>query len=68
MLNLDHVRAQAGELACVSLQSSLSNPFRSGVSDVAVIETRDLRKRYGRVEALRGVTLKVDGAITVAGP
>jgi ABC-2 type transport system ATP-binding protein len=27
---------------------------------VAVIETRDLRKRYGRVEALRGVTLKVE--------
>lgn len=27
---------------------------------MAVIETRDLRKRYGRVEALRGVTLKVE--------
>jgi ABC-2 type transport system ATP-binding protein len=27
---------------------------------VAVIETRDLRKHYGRVEALRGVTLKVE--------
>jgi ABC-2 type transport system ATP-binding protein len=27
---------------------------------VAVIETKDLRKRYGRVEALRGVTLKVE--------
>jgi ABC-2 type transport system ATP-binding protein len=27
---------------------------------VAVIETRDLRKSYGRVEALRGVTLKVE--------
>jgi ABC-2 type transport system ATP-binding protein len=27
---------------------------------LAVIETRDLRKRYGRVEALRGVTLKVE--------
>jgi len=27
---------------------------------VAVIETRDLRKTYGRVEALRGVTLKVE--------
>jgi ABC-2 type transport system ATP-binding protein len=25
-----------------------------------VIQTRDLRKRYGRVEALRGVTLKVE--------
>jgi ABC-2 type transport system ATP-binding protein len=27
---------------------------------VAVIETRDLRKRYRRVEALRGVTLRVE--------
>lgn len=27
---------------------------------MAVIETRDLRKRYRRVEALRGVTLKVE--------
>jgi ABC-2 type transport system ATP-binding protein len=27
---------------------------------VAVIETRDLRKDYGRVQALRGVTLKVE--------
>jgi ABC-2 type transport system ATP-binding protein len=27
---------------------------------VAVIETRELRKRYGRIEALRGVTLKVE--------
>lgn len=27
---------------------------------MAVIETRDLRKRYKRVEALRGVTLKVE--------
>jgi ABC-2 type transport system ATP-binding protein len=27
---------------------------------VAVIETRDLRKHYGRIEALRGVTLKVE--------
>jgi len=27
---------------------------------VAVIETKDLRKHYGRVEALRGVTLKVE--------
>ena len=27
---------------------------------MAVIETRDLRKHYGRIEALRGVTLKVE--------
>ena len=27
---------------------------------MAVIETRDLRKHYGRMEALRGVTLKVE--------
>ena len=27
---------------------------------MAVIETRDLRKDYGRVQALRGVTLKVE--------
>ncbi len=27
---------------------------------MAVIETRDLRKRYGRVEALRGVTLTIE--------
>src|SRR5262245_41289627 len=44
-----------------SLQFPLSPPcIAAETATVAVIETRDLRKHYGRVEALRGVTLKVE--------
>src|SRR5207244_4330484 len=52
---------RADELPFDSLQFPLSPPsFAAETATVAVIETRDLRKRFGRIEALRGVTLKVE--------
>src|SRR6476469_1517894 len=51
---------RAGEHSGSFLQFPLNPLLATELATVAVIETKDLRKRYKRVEALRGVTLKVE--------